>query len=103
MKAYLKQNGEVFGGRKVELVIKDTTGAAPDIAKRLAQELVTRDNVDILAGFGLTPNALAVAPVATQAKKPTVVMNAARSILTTTSPYIVRVSHTRAQDTQPLA
>lgn len=103
MKAYLKQNGEVFGGRKVELVIKDTTGAAPDIAKRVAQELVTRDNVDILAGFGLTPNALAVAPVATQAKKPMVVMNAASSIITTRSPYIVRVSHTLAQDTQPMA
>lgn len=103
MKAYLKQNGEVFGGRKVELVIKDTTGAAPEIAKRLAQELVTRDNVDILAGFGLTPNALAVAPVATQAKKPMVVMNAASSIITTRSPYIVRVSHTLAQDTQPIA
>jgi branched-chain amino acid transport system substrate-binding protein len=103
MKAYLKQNGEIFGGRKVELVIKDTTGAAPDIAKRLAQELVTRDNVDILAGFGMTPNALAVAPVATQAKKPMVVMNAASSIITTKSPYIVRVSHTLAQDTQPMA
>lgn len=103
MKAYLKQNGEVFGGRKVKLVIKDTTGAAPEIAKRLAQELVTRDNVDILAGFGLTPNALAVAPVATQAKKLMVVMNAASSIITTRSPYIVRVSHTLAQDTQPIA
>ena len=103
MKAYLKQNGEVFGDRKVELVIRDTTGAAPDIAKRMAQELVTRDNVDILAGFGLTPNALAVAPVATQAKKLMVVMNAASSIITTRSPYIVRVSHTLAQDTQPIA
>jgi branched-chain amino acid transport system substrate-binding protein len=103
MKAYLKQNGEVFGGRKVELVLKDTTGAAPDIAKRVAQELVTRDSVDILAGFGLTPNALAVAPVATQAKKPMVVMNAASSIITSRSPYIVRVSHTLAQDTQPMA
>jgi branched-chain amino acid transport system substrate-binding protein len=103
MKAYLKQNGEVFGGRKVELVIKDTTGAAPEIAKRLAQELVTRDDVDILAGFGLTPNALAVAPVATQAKKLMVVMNAASSIITTRSPYIVRVSHTLAQDTRPIA
>ena len=58
MKTYLRQNGDVFGGRKVEIIVKDTTGPAPDIAKRLAQELVTRDNVDILAGFGLTPNAL---------------------------------------------
>ena len=103
MKAYLQQNGDVFGGKKIEIVVKDTTGAAPDIAKRLAQETVTRDNVDILAGFGLTPNALAVAPVATEAKKPMVIMNAATSVITTRSPYIVRVSHTLPQDTQPMA
>ena len=103
MKAYLKQNGDVFGGKKIEIVTKDTTGAAPDIAKRLAQELVTRDQVDILAGFGLTPNALAVAPVSAEAKKPMVIMNAATSVITTRSPYIVRVSHTLPQDTQPIA
>ena len=103
MKAYLKLNGDVFGGKKIEIVVKDTTGAAPDIAKRLAQELVTRDQVDILAGFGLTPNALAVAPVSAEAKKPMVIMNAATSIITTRSPYIVRVSHTLPQDTQPIA
>ncbi len=103
MKTYLRQNGDVFGGRKVEIIVKDTTGPAPDIAKRLAQELVTRDNVDILAGFGLTPNALAVAPVSAEAKKPMVIMNAATSVITTRSPYIVRVSHTLPQDTQPIA
>ncbi len=103
MKAYLKVNGDVFAGRKIEIVVKDTTGAAPDIAKRLAQEVITRDQVDILAGFGLTPNALAVAPVSAEAKKPMVIMNAATSIITTRSPYIVRVSHTLPQDTQPIA
>jgi branched-chain amino acid transport system substrate-binding protein len=103
MKTYLKLNGEVFGGRKVELIIRDTTGPAPDIAKRHAQELLTRDNVDILAGFGLTPNALAVAPISAEAKKPMVIMNAATSVITTRSPYIVRVSHTLPQDTQPMA
>jgi branched-chain amino acid transport system substrate-binding protein len=103
MKTYLKQNGDVFGGKKIELIVKDTTGAAPDVAKRLAQELVTRDNVDILAGFGLTPNAMAVAPVATEGKKPMVIMNAATSVITTRSPYIVRVSHTLPQDSQPIA
>jgi branched-chain amino acid transport system substrate-binding protein len=103
MRTYLKLNGEVFGGKKIELIMRDTTGAAPDIAKRLAQELVTRDNVDILAGFGLTPNALAVAPVSAEAKKPMVIMNAATSVITTRSPYIVRVSHTLPQDTQPIA
>jgi len=103
MKTYLKMNGDTFGGRKIEIITRDTTGPAPEVAKRLAQELITRDNVDILAGFGLTPNALAVAPIDAEAKKPMVIMNAATSVITTRSPYIVRVSHTLPQDTQPIA
>jgi len=103
MKTYLKVNGDTFGGKKIEIISRDTTGAAPEVAKRLAQELITRDNVDILAGFGLTPNALAVAPIDAEAKKPMVIMNAATSVITTRSPYIVRVSHTLPQDTQPIA
>jgi branched-chain amino acid transport system substrate-binding protein len=73
------------------------------VSKRVAQELVVKDKVDILAGFGLTPAGLAVAPVATEAKKPMVIMNAATSIITEKSPYIVRVSHTLPQDTAPIA
>ncbi len=103
MKTYLKLHGETFGGRKVEIVQRDTTGPAPEVAKRLAQELITRDKVDILAGFGLTPNALAVAPISAEAKKAMVIMNAATSVITTRSPYIVRLSHTLPQDTQPIA
>src|SRR5437763_15433403 len=103
MKAYLRVNGETFGGRKIEIVVKDTTGAVPDRAKRLAVDAVTQDGVDILAGFGLTPNALVVAPVSAEAKKPMVIMNAATSVITTRSPYIVRLSHTLPQDTQPIA
>jgi branched-chain amino acid transport system substrate-binding protein len=103
MKAYMKLHGDTVAGKKIEIVQKDTGGPAPDVAKRLAQELVTRDNVDILVGFGLTPNALAVAPVATEAKKALVIMNAATSIITTKSPYIVRVSMTLPQVTQPMA
>ena len=103
MKTYLKLHGDTFGGRKVEIITRDTTGPAPEVAKRLAQELITRDNVDILAGFGLTPNALAVAPIDAEAKRPMVIMNAATSVITTRSPYIVRVSHTLPQDTQPIA
>jgi branched-chain amino acid transport system substrate-binding protein len=103
MNAYMKLHGDSVAGKKIEIVQKDTTGPSPDVAKRLAQELVTRDNVDILVGFGLTPNALAVAPVATEAKKLMVVMNAATSIITTKSPYIVRVSMTLPQVTQPMA
>jgi branched-chain amino acid transport system substrate-binding protein len=103
MKAYMKVHGDTIAGKKIEIVQKDTGGPAPDVAKRLAQELVTRDNVDLLVGFGLTPNALAVAPVATEAKKAMVIMNAATSIITTKSPYIVRVSMTLPQITQPMA
>src|SRR2546429_9313088 len=103
MKAYMKQHGDTVAGKKIEVVQRDTTGPAPDVATRLAQELVTRDNVDFLVGFGLTPNALAVAPVATEAKKPMIIMNAATSIITTKSPYIVRVSMTLPQITQPMA
>ena len=103
MKAYMKLHGDTVAGKKIEIVQKDTGGPAPDVAKRLAQELVTRDNVDILVGFGLTPNALAVAPVATEAKKAMIIMNAATSIITTKSPYIVRVSMTLPQVTQPMA
>ena len=103
MKAYMKVHGDTVAGKKIEIVQKDTGGPAPDAAKRLAQELVTRDNVDLLVGFGLTPNALAVAPVATEAKKAMVIMNAATSIITTKSPYIVRVSMTLPQVTVPMA
>jgi branched-chain amino acid transport system substrate-binding protein len=103
MKAYMKAKGERVGGKRIELVVKDTTGPAPDVAKRLAQELVTRDKVQFLAGFGLTPNAMAVAPVATEAKVPMIVMNAATSAITTKSPYIVRVSFTLPQVTAPIA
>lgn len=100
---YVQQAGGSFGGRKVELIIKDDTGVAPEISKRAAQELVVKDKVDVLAGFGLTPSALASAAIATEAKKPMVVMNAAASVITTKSPYIARVSHTLPQATAPIA
>jgi branched-chain amino acid transport system substrate-binding protein len=103
MKAYMKQHGDTAGGKKIELILKDTTGPSPEIAKRLAQELVTRDKVDLLAGFGLTPEALAVAPIAEQAKKPMIIMNAATSIITTKSDYIARVSMTLPQISAPMA
>src|SRR5215467_13156964 len=103
MKAYMKQNGDTVAGKKIEIVQKDTGGPSPDVAKRLAQELVTRDDVDILVGFGFTPNAFAVAPIATESKKAMVIMNAATSIITTKSNEIVRVSMTLPQVTQPMA
>jgi branched-chain amino acid transport system substrate-binding protein len=103
VKAYLDTHGGAIDGRKVELLVRDTTGVAPDVAKRLAQGLIVRDQVDFIAGFALTPNAMAVAPLATEAKKPMVIMNAATSSITTKSPYVVRVSLTLPQVTAPLA
>ena len=100
VKLYVKQKGDTVAGKKLEFIRKDTGGIAPDVAKRLAQELVVRDKVDILAGFVLTPNALAVGDVSTEAKKFMVVMNAATSIITTKSPYMVRVSVTLPQLTE---
>lgn len=103
IKAYFKLHGDTFGGRKIQILVRDTTGPNPEIAKRLAQELVTRDKVDFLAGFGFTPEALAAAPVATEAKVPMIVMNAASSVVTTRSPYIARFSMALPQVSAPMA
>ena len=99
---YMQQNGDTVAGKKIELIVKDDTGNA-DMTKRLAQELVVNDKVSFLAGFGLTPGALATAPIATEAKIPEVVMMAATSIITERSPYIVRTSFSVPQTTVPLA
>src|SRR5271170_6860474 len=97
IKLYMQQHGDTVAGKKIEIIRKDVGGIAPEVAKRLAQELVVRDNVDILAGFALTPNALAAAEVSAQAKKFMVVMNATTSIITTKSPYLARASATMPQ------
>jgi branched-chain amino acid transport system substrate-binding protein len=102
-KLYIARHGDTVAGRKLELIVRDDTGIAPELTKRLAQELVTNQHVDVLAGFGLSPGALATAAVATQSGKPMVVMNAAASVLTSKSPNIVRVSHTLPQLSQPMA
>jgi branched-chain amino acid transport system substrate-binding protein len=102
IKAWMAQHGDTVAGKKIQVIYKDSTGPAPDIAKRLAQELVVRDKVDFLAGFGLTPEALAVAPIAQQAKKPMIVMNAATSSITTRSDYIARFSMTLPQISAPM-
>jgi len=93
---YMAQNGDTVAGKKVELIIKDDT-SLPDVTKRLAQELVVNDKVNVLAGFGITPSAMATAPIATQSKTPMVVMAAATSSITEASPYIVRTSFTLPQ------
>ena len=96
VRLYLAQNGDTVAGRKVEVILKDDAGV-PDATKRLSQELVVNDKVNVLAGFGLTPLALATAPIATQSKTPEVVMAAATSSITQASPYIVRTSFTLPQ------
>ncbi len=99
---YMALNGTTVAGRKVELVVKDDTGT-PDVTKRLAQELVVNDKVDVLAGFGLTPLALAAAPIATQSKTPMVNMLAATASVIDASPYMIRVSLTLPQITLGVA
>src|SRR5438046_3393500 len=96
-RTYMKQHGDTLAGKKIEIIRRDVGGPLPDVAKRHAQELVVRDKVDLLAGFLLTPNALAAADVSAEAKKFMVVMNAATSIIISKSPYMVRTSVTLPQ------
>jgi branched-chain amino acid transport system substrate-binding protein len=103
IETWLRVHGPMVAGKRIEVIYKDDTGTQPDIAKRLATELITRDRVDVLAGFVFTPNAMAAAGVADQGKTPMVVMNAAASALTARSPYVTRVSYTIAQSAKPLA
>jgi len=93
---FIAQNGDKVAGRKIELIVKDD-GGVPDATKRMAQELVVNEKVGVLSGFGLTPLALATAPLATQSKTPMVVMAAATSTITDASPFIVRTSFTLPQ------
>jgi branched-chain amino acid transport system substrate-binding protein len=97
VKTYIQQHGDTVAGKKIEIIRKDVGGVAPDVAKRLAQELIVRDKVDILCGFLLTPNALAASDVSAEAKKFMVIMNAATSVIITKSPYSVRTSVTLPQ------
>ncbi len=96
IKLWQQQTGSKIGNRKVEVLIKDDAGV-PDTSRRLAQELVVNDKVAALAGFGLTPIALAIAPIATQSKTPMVVMAAATSAITEASPFVTRTSFTLPQ------
>jgi branched-chain amino acid transport system substrate-binding protein len=100
---YIAKNGDTVAGRKVELIVKDDTGLAPETTKRIAQELVVQDKVSVLAGFGLTPLALAAAPIATEAKVPMIVMAAATGMIPTRSPFIVRTGFSLPQVTGPIA
>lgn len=99
---WMAQNGETVAGKKIQLIVKDD-GSVPANTRRLAQELVVNDHVNVLAGMGITPSALAVAPIATQSKTPLIVMAAATSSITEASPYVVRSSFTLPQVSVALA
>jgi branched-chain amino acid transport system substrate-binding protein len=94
IKLYMKQNGDTVAGKKIQIINKDSGAIAPDVAKRLSQEVIVRDGATILAGYDLTPNAMAAADVSAQAKTFMVDMNAATSVIITKSPYMVRTSFT---------
>ena len=100
---YVAQHGDTIGEHTVEFIYKDTGGPNPDVAKSLAQEALIRDQAHYLGGFTFTPNALAVAPLITQAKVPTVIFNAATSAITEASDYFVRPSFTLWQVSEPMA
>lgn len=100
---FVKQHGDTVAGRKIEFIKRDDGGIAPDTAKRLAQELIVQDKVDALLGIDYTPNAIAVAGVSTQAKKPFFIVNAATSNIVKTQPYSVRFGPTTPQLTIPYA
>jgi branched-chain amino acid transport system substrate-binding protein len=103
IRLFVARNGDTVAGRKIEVIVRDDTGLAPETTKRIAQEMVVKDQVAVLAGFGLTPLAFAAAPIATEAKVPMIVMAAATSVIPQKSPFIVRTGFTLSQVTQPLA
>lgn len=102
IKLYMAQHGDTVAGRKIELIIRDDA-AVPDNTKRIAQELIVNQKVNVIAGFGVTPAALSAAPLATESKTPEIVTAAGTSIITERSPYIARTSFTLAQSTVPMA
>jgi branched-chain amino acid transport system substrate-binding protein len=101
IRTYLQQYGDKVAGKKIEVIYRDDGGVNADISKRAAQELISRDKVSFLIGFSLTPSALAVAPIATQAKMPMIVMNAVTTGITAKSPYMLRTGMTMQQMTEP--
>ncbi|HYG89199.1 MAG TPA: ABC transporter substrate-binding protein [Azospirillum sp.] len=102
IRLYMKTHEKELGDIKLELIRRDDTGPNPDLARRLAQELITREKVDLLTGFFFTPNINAVAPLANEAKIPVVIMNAATSSTVRLSPYLARTSLTQWQQSYPL-
>jgi branched-chain amino acid transport system substrate-binding protein len=103
IEVYQAQHGKAVNGHTIEIVYRDDGGPDPAKARQLAEELILREKVQFIAGFPWSPNALAVAELITEAKMPTIIFNAATSVITRRSPYFVRSSFTLSQDTVPIA
>ena len=103
LEVFVKDYGTKAGAHDVEFVYKDSTGPNPDVSKQVTQELLIKDGVKYLGGYVFTPNALAVAPLITQSQTPTVIFNAATSVITKKSPFFVRTSFTLPQNSGPMA
>src|SRR5712671_5997064 len=100
---YVKEHGkDLPPGLKLELLRRDDT-SNPEIGKRLAQELITREHVQLLTGVILSPVAAAIAPLTAEAKLPLLISIAAGgSAIPRISPYVARVSFTLWQQGYPI-
>jgi len=94
-KLYMQLNGDRVAGKKIELIVRDDTGV-PDVARRIVQEMIVNEKVNIVLG-GITPTALSLGQLVTQAKIPTVVIISGASITIDRSPYMTRTSFTLGQ------
>jgi branched-chain amino acid transport system substrate-binding protein len=101
IKLYVQQNGNIVAGRKIEIIVRDDGGVA-DNARRIVQEMIVNEKVGLI-GIGITPTSLAVAPLVTEAKIPTLVMSSGASITVTKSPYMVRAGFVLAQQSWIMA
>jgi len=102
IKMYMDKNGANVAGKKVDLIVKDD-GGVPDNSKRLAQELIVNDKVAVI-GSALTPSAMAIGPLSTQAKTANVVMVSGTSgVINPNNPYMVRTSFTLGQQSGIIA
>ena len=101
IKLYVQQHGDIVAGRKIEIIVRDDGGVA-DNARRIVQEMIVNEKVGLL-GIGITPTSLAIAPLVTQAKIPTLVMSSGASITVTKSPYMVRAGFVLGQQSWIMA
>ena len=101
IKLYVQQHGDVVAGRKIEIIVRDDGGVA-DNARRIVQEMIVNEKVGLI-GIGITPTSLAIAPLATEAKIPTLVLSSGASITVTKSPYMVRAGFVLAQQSWIMA